>query len=85
MFNYTKPKKTRITYKRLTDAVEAWNKTHNLNYRDKGWLAVGNDGNVHWLQYITKQGQTCVNQVSGTDGTLKSCYQLLGYLEPQKD
>lgn len=86
MFNYyKKPKQTRISYKRLTDAVEEWNKLHNLQYLDKGYLKVGNDGNVHWLQYLTKQGQTCCNNIDGTDGSLKSCYQRLNWLTPRLD
>jgi hypothetical protein len=82
-FQTTPRKKTRISYKKLTDAVNQWNTENNLQYLDKGFVKVGNDGNVHWLQYLTEQGATKCKNVSDTDGSLKSCYNRLTYLSKE--
>ncbi len=76
-------KKTRITYKKLTIAVDYWNKQNNLKYLDKGFIRITNDGSVHWLIYLTEQGATKAMNISGTDGTLKSCYNRLVYLSKE--
>jgi hypothetical protein len=84
-FHQTPPhKQTRISYKKLTDAVDFWNQENNLKYRDKGFVKVGNDSNVHWLEYLTEQGATKANNISGTDGSLKSCYQRITYLSKEE-
>lgn len=75
--------KTRFSYKSLCSAVDEWNERHGLKYRDKGFLMVKNDGSVHWLAYIWKQGETSEISIGGTDGSLKSCMQRLRYLQPE--
>jgi len=65
----------RVTYKRLLQAVEEWNQNNGLKYLDKGFLMVKNDGNVHWLGQISRQGHTGEINVPFTNGTLRSCWE----------
>lgn len=70
----------RITYKRLEEKIDDWNKSYGLVYRDKGFLKVTNDGPFHELVQINKQGTTgCDNlHLSDRDGTIKSCFHAIG-------
>lgn len=73
----------RITYKALCKRIDEWNADHGLEYRDKGFLAVKNDGETHWLAQIVHQGETAVKEVCGgiTDGTIRSCYRAIPYVD----
>ena len=75
-------KKYRITYSRLCAAVEEWNKQHGLTRDKKGFMVVRNDGNIHWLAYIFKDGSTATTDYPLADGTLRGCYNLLRLLTP---
>lgn len=48
---------------------------NGLKYLDKGFLMVKNDGNVHWLGQISRQGHTGEINVPFTNGTLRSCWE----------
>lgn len=72
----------RITYKKLTQAIDQWNADNTLVYKDKGFLLVGNDGNVHWLQQIMFQGTSAVKKCNlPTNGTCRSCYEHIRFVE----
>ena len=65
---------TRVTYNLLTKKVDAYNKKNSLSYKDKGYLMVSNEGGVYWLDEIDVQGGTGTKSLSGTDGSLRSCW-----------
>lgn len=73
---------SRITYRMLCERIEAWNKEHGFAYRNKGYLKVTNDGPVHLLGRISRQGGTGLSMEHGGDGTIRSCYEQIPHLEP---
>ncbi len=72
----------RITYKRLCEAVSEWNKHYGLTRDKRGFMLVLNDGNVHWLGYILKDGSTAHHNFKLVDGTIRGCYNLIDSLTP---
>ena len=75
-------KRTRITYKMLCGAIDEWNRKSGFGTRQRGYLGLANDAGVHWLTQISADGTAACDTLSGTDGTIRSCWERLLALPP---
>jgi len=72
-------RRKRITYKALTDKVDEWNKFYGLKHGDLGLLVVTNNGNVHELCQVLRQGSSALRNLhlSDRNGSVRSCYEAI--------
>ncbi len=65
-------KQTRLSEKKVQKIIDEWNAEHKLEYRQKGFLMLKNDGNHRFLTQILKDGGTGQREIL-TDGSLRDC------------
>lgn len=73
-------KQQRLSYNRVQAMVDEWNKSHGLEYRNKGFLVLKNDGKHHYLAQINKEGGTGMREIP-THGSLRDCVNAMGEAE----
>jgi len=64
--------KTRLSEKKVQKIIDEWNAERGLEYRQKGFLMLKNDGNHRFLTQILRDGGTGQREIL-TDGSLRDC------------